>query len=207
MKQKNLFIAFEGIDGSGKSTQVKLLAQKLHEAGHKVYVTAEPTNSPIGSLIRKSFRGDLDFDDRVIAALFVADRLDHILHAANGILAKMQNGYTVITDRYYLSSYAYQADYLPLDWLIAANKPCAELLRPAINIVLDIDIECSMSRIASRNEGQERYETMSKQINVKNNLDIAIKRLGHEENIKIVDGTSTPDIIAEKVWTLVKELC
>lgn len=99
--KKNLFIAFEGIDGSGKSTQVKLLTDHLIKAGHKVYATFEPTDSPIGSLIRSIFNHKLEADHRVIAGLFVADRLDHLLNKSNGILKKLEEGYTVITDRYY----------------------------------------------------------------------------------------------------------
>ncbi|MCK5371539.1 MAG: hypothetical protein KAQ62_23415, partial [Cyclobacteriaceae bacterium] len=72
--KKNLFIAFEGIDGCGKSTQVKLLSGNLEKAGHKVYSTFEPTGSPIGSVIRDIFNHKIEADHRVIAGLFVADR-------------------------------------------------------------------------------------------------------------------------------------
>ena len=84
--KKNLFIAFEGIDGSGKSTQLKLLKQKFEQAGSKVYTTAEPTESPIGKIIRDIFSHKMEADHRTIAGLFVADRLDHLLNKTNGIL-------------------------------------------------------------------------------------------------------------------------
>ena len=84
--QKNLFIAFEGIDGSGKSTQVKLLADKLEALGHQVYSTFEPTKSDIGKMIRTIFSGKMEADHKVIAALFAADRLDHLLNKTDGIL-------------------------------------------------------------------------------------------------------------------------
>lgn len=66
--RKNLFIAFEGIDGSGKSTQVKLLTEHLEKAGHKVYSTFEPTDSPIGSLIRDIFNHRYEADERAMPA-------------------------------------------------------------------------------------------------------------------------------------------
>ncbi|MBP9197347.1 MAG: dTMP kinase, partial [Saprospiraceae bacterium] len=104
MSVKNLFIAFEGIDGSGKSTQVKLLAEYLAQSGHKVYTTFEPTDSRIGVMIRDIFNHRMEGDQRVIAALFAADRLNHLLNSQDGILKKLKEGYTVITDRYYFSS-------------------------------------------------------------------------------------------------------
>src|SRR5687767_4680396 len=107
--KKNLFLAFEGIDGSGKSTQVKKLAHKLAEEGHKVCTTCEPTTGPIGKMIRDIFNHRMEGDQRTIAALFAADRLEHLLNKQDGILKKLEEGYTVITDRYYFSSYAYHS--------------------------------------------------------------------------------------------------
>ena len=92
--KKNLFIAFEGIDGSGKSTQVKMLAEKLISEGHKVYTTFEPTDSPIGSIIRNIMKGRMQADHKTIAGLFVADRLDHLLNEVNGIVKKMKEELT-----------------------------------------------------------------------------------------------------------------
>ena len=83
---QNLFIALEGIDGSGKSTQTKLLAAKLEAAGHKVHITFEPTDSPIGKIIRDIFNHRMEADHRTIAALFAADRLHHLLNKEDGIL-------------------------------------------------------------------------------------------------------------------------
>ena len=113
--KKNLFIAFEGIDGSGKSTQAKRLARLLENAGHKVYSTFEPTDNPIGKMIRDIFNHKMEADHRTIAGLFVADRLDHLLNKSNGILKKLDEGYTVITDRYYFSSYAYHGTHMAMD--------------------------------------------------------------------------------------------
>ena len=93
MMNKNPFIAFEGIDGCGKSTQVKLLAEKLTGSGHKVYSTFEPTDGPIGSMIRSIFNHKMESDHRIIAGLFVADRLDHLLNRTNGILKKLEEGF------------------------------------------------------------------------------------------------------------------
>src|SRR5438874_1862145 len=145
--KSNLFIALEGIDGSGKSTQMKFLSEKLAGTGHKVYSTFEPTDGPVGSLIKNIMRGRIIADHRTIAGLFVADRLDHLLNEVNGIVKKLDEGYTVITDRYYFSSYAYHGTHMDMDWVIQANAMSAEILRPDINIFINVSPEISMHRI------------------------------------------------------------
>lgn len=198
--KKNLFIAFEGIDGSGKSTQVKLLSERLKDSGHKVYCTFEPTDSPIGSLIRNIFNHRIEADHRTIAGLFVADRLDHLLNKTNGILKKMEDGYTVITDRYYFSSYAYQGIHTSLDWVIEANSLSAELLRPDLTIYIDITPDVSMKRLLNNRSSLELYETKENLKNVRDKYLEVIERFKSEENILITDGTRATEDIAEDIW-------
>jgi dTMP kinase len=200
------FIAFEGIDGSGKSTQVKLLSDYLRQSGHKTYCTFEPTNSPIGSVINNIFNHRIEADHRVIAGLFVADRLDHLLNKTNGILKKMEEGFTVITDRYYLSSYAYQGAHMPMDWVIQANSPSAELLRPHLNIYIDITPEESMHRINRERSSVELYETLENLKKVRDRYLEAIKKVGGEEEIFIVDGRLAVDEIAALIRERVASL-
>ena len=87
-RKRGIFIAFEGIDGSGKSTQVARLAKRLRSMDYKVYETFEPTDSPIGSLIHQIMIGRIQAGQETIASLFVADRVDHLLNDINGILKK-----------------------------------------------------------------------------------------------------------------------
>ena len=77
---KGQFFALEGIDGSGKTTQLKLLARRLEEAGVPCLTTCEPTSGPIGKLLRQVLTGQVACDSRVVAPLFAADRLDHLLN-------------------------------------------------------------------------------------------------------------------------------
>lgn len=198
--KRNLFIAFEGIDGSGKSTQVKLLTDRFKEAGHNVYCTFEPTDSPIGSVIRNIFNRRIEADHRVIAGLFVADRLDHLLNKTNGILKKLEDGYTVITDRYYFSSYAYQGVHMPLDWVIEANSLSAELLRPDLNIYIDISPDISMERLTNGRSSIELYETKGNLKNVREKYLEAIELLKSKENFFITDGNRKVDSIASDIW-------
>lgn len=204
--KKNLFIAFEGIDGSGKSTQVKLLSDSLKNAGHKVYSTFEPTESSIGSIIRNIFKHQMEADHRVIAGLFIADRLDHLLNKTNGILKKLEEGYTVITDRYYFSSYAYQGTHMPLDWVIEANSLSADLLRPDLNIYIDISPDISMSRISKGRPSTELYETMENLKNVKDKYAETFEKLKLKENIFITDGNRSSDEIAIDIWNEVSKI-
>jgi len=198
--KKNLFIAFEGIDGSGKSTQVKLLTQKLEQAGLKVYTTCEPTSSPIGKIIRDIFTHKMEADHRTIAGLFVADRLDHLLNKTDGILKKLEEGYTVITDRYYFSSYAYQSTHVDLDWVIKANSLSVALLRPDLNIYIDITPELSLERIKKGRNSVELYETFENLQNVRNKYFEVMDLLKEEEKIFVTDGNRSPEIIADEIW-------
>lgn len=197
--KKNLFIALEGIDGSGKSTQVKLLAESLTKAGHKVYNTFEPTKSDMGVMIRDIFSGKTESNQGTIAALFLADRFNHILNKTDGLLKKMEEGFTIITDRYYFSSYAYHSVHMPMDWVINMNKPCADLLRPDITIYIDILPEVSMSRITKNRESTELYETLENLTAVRNKYMEAFEILKKDEKVLIIEGNRLPEIIANDI--------
>lgn len=206
MSRSNLFIALEGIDGSGKSTQSKLLADSLTEMGHKVYTTFEPTDSRIGIMIRDIFSNRLEGDHRVIAALFVADRLNHLLHSKDGVIKKLDEGYTVITDRYYFSSYAYHSVHMDMEWVIKANALSAELLRPDLNVYIDISPEVCMERISKGRNSVELYETLENLTLVSQKYQQAFELLFDEEKIIKIDGNRQADIIAEEIKKAVLSL-
>jgi dTMP kinase len=194
-----MFIVFEGIDGSGKSTQAKLLAARLTAAGYKVYLTFEPTDSEIGKLIRKIFSGERPADEHVIAALFAADRLDHILNTTNGIKKKLEEGYIVICDRYYLSSYAYHSVHVDMDWVIQLNSVSAQQLKPDFCFFIDVDVETSMQRIADNRTSIEPYETSDNLRKVRENYFKAIEKSHSNENIIIINGKQELGIITDEI--------
>ncbi|MEY3421463.1 MAG: hypothetical protein RIR48_1755 [Bacteroidota bacterium] len=202
----NLFIAFEGIDGSGKSTQVRMLAEYLTQQGHKVYTTFEPTDSPIGKMIRDIFNHRMEGDQRVIAALFAADRLNHLLHSQDGILRKLEEGYTIITDRYYFSSYAYHSVYVDMDWVIHANSMSADLLRPDLNIYIDISPEVSMERLRKGRSTLEMYETLDHQKAVYQKYEEAIEKLKYEEKVIRVKGERSPEEISLDIRKMIEKI-
>lgn len=197
---------FEGIDGSGKSTQVQLLSKKLREQQVPFYATMEPTNSPVGSLIRQLLTGRMHADPKVIAALFTADRLDHLLNDVDGIVQMVENGTTVIMDRYYFSSYAYQSVDVPMDWVIQANALSSGILRPKVNIFLDVDVDDALERITKNRHQTELFEEKTRLIQVRERYMEAFERLQGTENVVVVDGSQPPEDVAEKVWEVVQEV-
>jgi dTMP kinase len=204
--KKNFFIAFEGIDGSGKSTQVKLLTEHLTAAGHKVHVTCEPSEGPIGKMIRDIFTHKMEADHKTIAGLFVADRLDHLMNKKDGILKKLEEGYIVLTDRYYFSSYAYQSPYMDLNWVINANSLSAELLRPDLNVYIDITAETSIERIKKGRTSTELYETLENLQNVRDKYFEVMELLKDEEKVMVTDGNRSPELIADEIWKNISKL-
>jgi len=204
--KKNLFIAFEGLDGSGKTTQAKMLAAKMQEEGISVYTTYEPTNNRVGAILKDIFKHKMEADHRTIAALFVADRLDHLLNQENGILKKLEEGNAVICDRYYFSSYAYQGTHVDVDWVIQANSLSADILRPDVNIFIDVDPELSMKRVSHSRPAAELYETVENQKQVRDKFFEAFEKLKDQERIFITDGNRAPEIIAKEIWNVVSGL-
>ncbi|MCI9441475.1 MAG: dTMP kinase [Ruminococcus sp.] len=208
-KKKNVskgnFIAFEGIDGSGKSTQIRMLDAKMKKQGIYCYTTMEPTDSPIGSLIHQIMMGRIKTDNKVIAALFVADRLDHLLNDVNGIVNKINEGTTVITDRYYFSSYAYHSVDMPMDWVIRANEQSSNILRPTVTVFIDTNPDAAIERIAKNRFHKELFEKKSRLIKVREKYLEAFDKLEGEECIIKVDGNRSEQEIAEDIWQKIKD--
>ena len=196
----NLFISLEGIDGSGKSSQAKILAEQLEAKGHNVYLTVEPTEGHIGSLLLNILKKHVKADHRAIALLFAADRIEHLLDKKDGLVKKLSEGYTVITDRYYFSSYAYNGLHTDMDWVISVNKMCADILRPDINIFIDVPPEVCMQRINANRAHTELFENLDSLRNVREKYMEAFAKLKHEENIFITDGNRLVDAIAGDIW-------
>ncbi len=193
------FIVFEGIDGSGKSTQVRLLGEWLSQQGHAVHSTLEPTNYRIGSMLRRILTGKEQADEYTIAALFVADRLDHIHNPEYGMLARLAAGEIVITDRYYYSSYAYHSQFMPMDWVIQANSLAAKALRPDIVIFLDLTAEQSMARIRANRAEIEHYEKLENLLVVRKNYMEAIEKEGQKDKVIIIDAFRTVEEVAQDI--------
>lgn len=200
MKKKGHFFVFEGIDGCGKSTQIQLLKKRLEQQGIRCMATREPTDGPIGSLLRQCLTGRTTTDEYSIAALFAADRLDHLRNGIDGMCGKIDQGITVISDRFVLSNYAYQSIQVPLEWLIQLNSQAMKLLRPDYHIFIDVSPDISMERMTAARFHTDRYETKEQLTKIRDCYFALFDQLGEKENILIIDGNRPINIIAEDIW-------
>ncbi len=205
VRRRGRFIVFEGIDASGKSTQVERLASFLEERNGPVHVTAEPTAGPAGSLIRQSFAGRVALDDRVIAALFVADRIDHLTNAHDGLLGILERGIDVVCDRYRLSSVAYQSADAGIEWVLEANTLSTDLLRPDLTIYLDLSPQSALSRLESRRGLRDRFEALERLEQAHADYERAIALLADEDTIVRISAEGDPDDIAQRVRAAVND--
>jgi dTMP kinase len=149
------FIALEGIDGSGTTTQLRRLCSRLEQRGLPVMATAEPTSRPEGALIRRILKGDLEADPGTVAYLFAADRHQH-LYGAGGIIAAAKAGKIVLCDRYSPSSLAYQGMTCGPELPRRLN---GEFPAPGLTLFFRLTPEVAMARVAARDQ-LEIYEKL-----------------------------------------------
>ncbi len=161
MKRKGFFLVLEGIDGSGTTTIGRMLESELKSKGINAHYTFEPTFGPVGSLIKNILSrrvvmnsGDRKelFDQKSVALLFAADRLDHIKNEIEPLLGK---GFVVISDRYKYSSYAYQSLFAKESWVYEINRFAID---PDLLLFLDVDIKTGLKRVGIRGNVKEIYE-------------------------------------------------
>jgi len=144
----NNFIVFEGIDGSGTTTQMAYLASVFSQRKTPFFFTAEPTERPEGKLIRRILKGELDADPGTVAHLFASDRYQH-LYGKDGILEHLERGEIVICDRYVLSSLAYQGISCGNDLPHYLN---ARFPPPGLTVFFRIEASKAMQRVQKRQE-------------------------------------------------------
>ena len=193
------FIVFEGLDGAGKTTQIRLLREALEREGHKVVLTAEPTEYESGRALRAALSGKVKKTPAEMAVMFTLDRIAHNQNEENGIERLLAEGYTVISDRYYYSSLAYQGSITDPEWVAALNLNCPEIRKPDLCIFLDLPPEASMARItANRSAGElEIYETLDQLTRIRETFLSVFERLtgsadeAKRENVRFVDASGT----------------
>ncbi len=196
---KGRFIVFEGIDGSGKTTQVQLLADFLRSRGIETVVTAEPTDLPTGKELRAALSGKKKKSECEMAALFVLDRIAHNNDKENGIRALVEKGVYVICDRYYYSTLAYQGMSTDYAWVKEMNLSCPDIMKPDLCIYLDLLPSQSLERIRKGRESVEIYETEEILARVRNTFMTVIDDLKETENIAVVDAYRPINSIAEDI--------
>jgi dTMP kinase len=197
------FVAFEGGDGTGTTTQLELLGKRFTRPGLPVFhATSEPTDGPIGVLIRRVLKGEIVLLPETTARLFAADRNEH-LYGPEGIAECCRQGELVVSDRYTPSSLVYQG--------IACGDELAASLNvsfplPELLIFFDLESETALNRIVSRS-GRDIYEYLDFQIKVRAHYKALLPR--YEEAgvwVECIDASLPPEEIAELVWRAIRKM-
>lgn len=202
--ERGRFIVFEGIDGSGKSTQIDLLCDRLRKSGRSVYLTTEPTQSVTGGLLRDALSGVSQRTGCELAALFLLDRINHNVNSVNGIEVMLERGFDVVCDRYYYSSLAYQGSETDFEWVFGMNINCPQIRTPDVCIFLDLDPDTAMERIGQGRAVTEIYEKKSKLESIRNKYFSVFETLGEKENVRIIDAKGSIEEISDKIF---EEIC
>lgn len=200
--KRGRFIVFEGIDGAGKTTQIERLASKLRGEGRRVWVTAEPTSSVSGGMLRDALGGIQKRTACEMAALFVLDRIFHNVNPS-GIEKMLADGIDVICDRYYYSSMAYQGSQTDAAWVRDMNLNCPEIRRPDLCVFLDLSPEESLRRITRDRTTTEIYEKKEILEAVRTRFFGVFQELN--DRVEIIDTTGLSiDDVAERVAAAVE---
>jgi dTMP kinase len=205
MAKRGRFVVLEGIDGSGTTTQVARLADRLRAAQVPVRSTREPSDGPVGVLVRQVLTGRVVVPGgrapgwATMALLFAADRMDHV---ESEIQPFVDEGGIVISDRYDASSLAYQSvssgaeSKEAVEWIRSLNR---YVRRPDVTVVLDLPPDVAADRRARRGEQAQLYE----QNEVQRALAVFYRDLAKhlpQDRIAVVDASGTPDEVHQLVW-------
>ncbi|HEY4179226.1 MAG TPA: dTMP kinase [Kofleriaceae bacterium] len=198
-----MFIVLEGLDGAGTTTQAKRLVQHLTSIGKAANLTREPSDGPVGKLIRQMLTGGHEIPGESISQntfglLFAADRMDHLQREVEPALAK---GTIVVSDRYYHSSLAYQGTGAQRDWISILN---ARARKPDLTIFLQVRPEVAAHRRAAAGRVQELFEDMRMQEAVAEGYKATLSELASQgERIETLDGEASQDDVFAAIVQLV----
>lgn len=197
MLPKPLFIVFEGLDGSGSTTQAKLLCQNLQAEGLFVEHTSEPTENQIGKIVREILQGKWQTSPETLQLLFCADRGEHLFAE---IEPALNAGISIVSDRYYLSTLAFGMVKLDLNWLKKLNE---NFRKPDLTFFLDVNVEECLLRIEKRGNAKELFEKKEYLEKVRENYFALVK---NDAKVFILDGKQSKSDLAEMILKIVKEL-
>jgi dTMP kinase len=196
-------IVLEGLDGAGTTTQARRLVDQINRSGVAAHLTREPSDGPIGRLIREMLTGHHAIDDQKLSQstfglLFAADRLDHLQREVEPRLAA---GVAVVSDRWYHSSLAYQGTGADRDWITMLN---ARARKPDLTIFLAVRPEVAAERRVAAGRAQELFEDLAMQREVDAGYRATITELGAlGERIETLDGELAIDTVFDQIWALV----
>ncbi|MCD6483738.1 MAG: dTMP kinase [Candidatus Odinarchaeota archaeon] len=194
-----IFIVIEGIDGSGITTQSELLANWFSKKGFHVFLTSEPSEGGIGKLLRAYLKNN-SINPAIDALLFAADRVEH----TEIIKKKLEEGYVVISSRYFESSIAYQSSQgIPIEWIEEINKYA---IIPDITIILDAPPEVTIERVKKRNsishKDREKFERIDFLHKVRT---VFLSRAREFSNYHTVNATRDINAVHKEIVEIVDE--
>jgi dTMP kinase len=197
------FVVFEGGDGSGTTTQLSMLTERLKKSKKPVFFpTFEPTDGHIGKIIRSALKKDLFFQPQTLAMLFAADRNEH-LNGQDGILSHVKRGELVVSDRYVLSSIVYQGIECGNALPTALNSLYGA---PELTFFFDIDPKTAINRMSKRGFS-EIYEYLGFQEKVRQKYISAVENYRKSgARVEIIDSSKTITEIADQVWSIMFEM-
>ena len=195
-----VLIVLEGIDGAGTTTQARKLQQTLLEDGRDCHLTKEPSDGPIGRLLREILAGDhAPTDATTLGLLFAADRADHLQREVMPALAR---GAVVVSDRWYHSSLAYQGTDEDRRWIRELNRRARA---PELTIFVDVRPAVAAERRRKANRNEELFDAIETQTRVAIGYRKAIDWLKDHEHIVTIDGERPFQEVQAEVLRLVRE--
>ncbi len=198
---KGRFIVFEGVDGCGKSTYTSLLKNRLLQYNVRCVDEREPSDGILGLIARSAVKKKICLQPEAMAHLFVADRYEHII---NDIIPCLDNGQSVICDRFFISNCAYQGTSMPIEKLVDMNKGIVERLVPDLTIFIDVEPSECLKRISKSRVGNELYDEYIE--SVRDNYFKCFEILKGKMNISMVDGNGNLESVFNLIWDEVKGL-
>src|SRR5271166_5961848 len=198
--KRGLFLTFEGPDGSGKSTQARLLAERLRGEGRPVLESVEPGGTPIGQQIRRILLDPANKELTPTAELLLmfAARAQNV---EQWILPALAEGKIVISDRFTDSSIAYQGAGRGLGWetVLEVDRIACHGLKPDLTICVDIDTETGLARALARGGNETRLEAQAIEFHQRARAAYHELARREPERFRLIDGRGTPDEVAAKV--------
>lgn len=208
MRARGLFISFEGLDGSGKTTQMRRLAKRLRARGHVVLETVEPGGTEIGGKIRQVLldAANQELSPTAELLLYFASRAQNV---DERIGPALRRGEIVLADRFTDSTLVYQGcgRGLGAETVLALDRVACRGLKPDLTLLLDIDVETSLARARARNAAQPAGETRMDEQSLEFHRKVyeAYQALaaGEPERIRRIDGRATVEEIELAIWDIV----
>jgi dTMP kinase len=208
MPTRGLFLTFEGMDGSGKTTQMRRLAERLRAGGRTVLETAEPGGTAIGRKVRHILldAGSQELSPTAELLLYFASRAQNVDEA---ILPALERGEIVLADRFTDSTLAYQGcgRGLGAETVLALDRIACRGLKPDLTLLVDIDVETSLARARARNAAGASRETRMDEQSLEFHRKVyeAYQALAAREpqRIRPVDGTKPMDEVEQEIWEVV----